>query len=390
MLQTVHDTSSLTTFNPYLQSTFIEKLKTSLKKHQKARIAFLDVDATLTGHTESLKQVKAYLEKLDYTVCLVTARTEEGVMSKRQYNLSTRFGFSRPKPKLSKTNNQFCYIDPLMCEPQEIIDPDIIAGSTGTAIVLRQFEGGYAKDEDFEKKLPLSSHYFREHVFRIMSYANKDASVVMPAPIEYKGNYEKGISNVAPSDFRVSITFQEMADKKLFLYALGKLKSNESLCKKYKISPTVVEKVRLSTDGHCDRGKYRGYIIPSHGGKTRSADHIISSVCKEVGIERGQIETLFAGDAFPDLKMGLYAGLGTVAKFVLVGGSRMTNYLVKKEHTDFAGEELSEIKKSLRPTKREGYYQFQFGDMLRTVILGDIAFKNTIGPQSLVYAFAEN
>src|SRR5581483_1479943 len=170
--------------------------------------------ATLTGHRDSLRQVKSHLDTLGYAVCLVTARTEEGVMSKREYNLSTRFGFARPRPKLSKTDNLFCYIDPLMCEPQELIDPDIIAGSTGTAIVLRQKEGGYAKDTHFEKKLPLSSQRFREHVFRIISYANKDASIVMPSPIEYKGNYEKGISNVAPSDYRVSITFQNMADKK--------------------------------------------------------------------------------------------------------------------------------------------------------------------------------
>ena len=376
--------------NPYFASSLFQKISQSLAKHKTARIAFLDIDNTLTGSsTEDTNQVRAKLKSLGYAVCFVTARTEEALMSEDAYLQSKALGFSRPRPHLMHVDGKRKYADPRDCEPTGLIDPDVIAGSTGTNIFLRQESGGFTQDLDYREKLGICSEHFRESVLNFIRILNRNKKMCTVASIEDKENYKKGITDVFPSEFRVSVEFENINDKKLFAETLKSIKKgkNARIISRF-LDHEIISKIKFTADGYGKVGKIRGYITPTYADKGASVDQILSMVEKYASIDRSQMELLFAGDAFPDLSMGLNAGLGTRAKFILVGGSRLSSYLTQQEIWDFAGEGLRVIKERLFPTAQQGYYSYTTDDSLsREVIIADLAYANTQGPQSILRFF---
>lgn len=378
--------------NPYLSSTLIQKAKKSLLQHGSVRLAFLDIDNTLTGSTShDTNHAREKLENLNYAVCFVTARTEESMMSEKSYRKSRKLGFKRPHPKLETCEGRRIYIDPGKYEPRGLIDPDVIAGSTGTKIILRQDKGAYCEDFEYTEKLGVSSKRFREAVLRFISFVNFEHNICKISPIESEENYLKGVTNVFPSDFRVAVEFKTVEHKKNFaelLKVLKREKNHGQFIKRF-LDIEILSEIKFSADGSDAPGRVRGYITPRKADKGAAAEQIIDTVAHSLAIERGQIETLFAGDAFPDLSMGLHAGRGTQAKFILVGGSRLSTYLTQKELWDFAGETLSVIKEKLFPTNKKGVYSYRGETHTREVIIADMAYANTFGPQSILQAFKE-
>src|SRR5581483_1280243 len=133
--------------------------------------AFFDIDNTLTGSSiEDTNLVREKLRNLGYAVCFVTARTEEALMSKSAYLKSRKHGFRRPRPQLKTVDGVKKYVDPKDYEPDGIIYPDVIAGSTGTKILLRQECGGYSEDMDYTEKLGVSSKRFRDAIMQFISF----------------------------------------------------------------------------------------------------------------------------------------------------------------------------------------------------------------------------
>lgn len=354
--------------SPYSGSEIVQKLKENLKKGISPRIAFLDIDSTLTGSTVSTNEVRKKLEDLGYAIVFITARTEEMIMSQYQFQVSKALGFARAEPHLGKTtDNKKFYLPPEKVEPEGLIDPDIIAGSSGTKILVKQANDGYLTDSSYEKNYQQGSSEWRKETIAVI----EKLQIGKPAEIENPQNYRNAITDVTPPDFRIQIDFKGLAEKQKFFENLSALQKKQ------------IQNMRFIDNSNEQRDKYSIFIIPNKADKARAAEHIVNNICQELNLPRKDLEILIAGDSLADLPMGLYSGLDTQAKFILVGGSRITQALTDNQITEYAGEKLLKFKSHLSGS--QGNLEFKipiFGN--RKVIIGDQVFPNTKGPETIL------
>src|SRR5258708_2393989 len=167
-LKRIQATSQNRSSNIYKYSKALDILKKNLKEDKKLRLAFLDIDSTMTGNKETTNLVRRALTTLGYVVIFVTSRTEEMLMTKRAYQSSLSLGFSRPQPKLGKLKNQRYYLPPEEVEPWGILDPEIIAGASGTKILVAQLLGGYKEDKNYAEHLYESPDKWKKEVLKIL------------------------------------------------------------------------------------------------------------------------------------------------------------------------------------------------------------------------------
>jgi hydroxymethylpyrimidine pyrophosphatase-like HAD family hydrolase len=414
---------TLTIQNPYEKSAVVAKAKEQLANGKHVRLIFADVDSTLVGapkkheaditpgkrEVDTTTAVRNLLEEQHYGVALVTARTEEMVLDEEARNLSP--DFTRPVPKLGKNEyGLHTYVDPRDVETAGILNPDIVAGSTGAAIVVRQEDGSYTPDTKFQQKMQLESGKWREttHIVaeKIMASVNKDGDVMAISKDEDHENYEKGVTNIAPPDYRMALEFKNEEAK---LACAAKLRELRKLALAYKpiledpqadrrakdeilakgFTLDVCDQLfryRLTDDSNPDKGKYAYYLTPKAGFKARAVQEAVDSMAQTLAIDKSAMDVLIAGDGFPDLTMGLYGALGTNVTFLVANGSRLESALSTAAHEKisdqaqddeiaaFAGEPLSAIKRRFEPTDQTGIYTFHtplFGDR-KVVLLGEI------------------
>lgn len=342
----------------------------------------LDIDSTLTGDGETAGRVRAMLEAQGYLVVFNTSRTEEMVMSRAAYAASRATGrFHRPPPHLGHAGDRRVDVPQEEAEPAGLLDPDIIAGSTGTQILVRQQDGAYLPDEQYGVDEPLEPCEWRERVLALVEAINTPNLLLQPAAIEYLENYGDGVSDVYPPDYRMQLGFARQGDGREAACRLNRIRAADigSLTR-------TARGVRLLDDSEPRNGRYKSYIVPRWASKARAARRIIERLCQDTGMRREQMYVLFVGDSYPDLHMALVGGAGLEATLLLVGGSRLTDVLGEPDTTSFAGISLRAVKKRLTRTERQGYLRYRgpgAGDTALTVVLGDKAFPGTESAQTV-------
>ncbi len=345
----------------YRNSLPLRALTTKSKNSQPLPIAFLDIDLTLTKNdsfNQSIKDVRSFLTKKGYIFAVATSRTEELMMSPEEYRLSKeKYGFSRPPPKIFSPN------------AQGVLDADIIISSSGTKIFLHQVGGGYCEDETYQKQYSLPSPVWRNIILHLIKKINQERELAQIAPHENEKNYQQGKTIIYPPDYRIQLFFKNLDDKLEFCQKFTHLKTDASII----------------DDSDPLNHEYTIYITPPGGNKKNAVNWLMGKICQQLSIESRLFRILFAGDSWPDLKMGLYAATDvTQAVFIIVGGSRLTPYLTEKKYQEFAGNDLSQIKKFLLPEERRGFYRFVKLPHPRTVVIGDQAFPGKLGPATLL------
>lgn len=402
--------------NPYWNtSEILTILKSRHDEGLPLRLAMLDIDSTMSGNPETAQLVREELKKQGFVVIFITSRTEEMVMSKTAYEKSRQMGFLRPKPKLFKGTDgrmEAKFADELP-EFAGLYDSDIISGSTGNTMLLKQEDGGYKKDEVFAEQMRDDSRSWREKTLRLLSAIDSEGKLFTLTPVDTQGNFEKGDVDVFPPDFRIQLninngkavtensttgatdyaipTTQEAQQKGLE----NKLKILEEF-KKLRFDISVPEEVRheltnikVTDDSNPEKGRYSLYLTPNRGWKANAAEYITTQITNELsdlGIQKGDLHLLIAGDSLPDVGMGLEGGLGTDAEFLIAGGSRLTD-LFSGRTRDFAGRDLSMLLKRLHEVQGEkGKYTFKTPLVKneRGVIIGDLAFPGTTGPDTIL------
>ncbi len=347
---------------PYRNSLPLKALRQKSKSKQPLPIAFLDIDLTLTKSNNDLdqliKDVRLFLTQKGYIFAVATSRTEELMMSPKEYRLSKeKYGFSRPPPKVFSPNNH------------GVLDADIIISSSGTKIFLHQVGGGYCEDESYQKKYLLPSPVWRSLILNLIKKINREKELAQIALHEEEKNYQQGKTSIYPPDYRIQLFFKNLIDKLEFCQKFTRLKT----------------KATIIDDSDPIRDEYTIYITPPGGNKKDAVDWLLGKICHQLLIGEKLFKILFAGDSWPDLKMGLYAAddVDRVV-FIIVGGSRLTPYLTEKKYQEFAGNDLSQIKKFLLPEGRQGFYRFVNLPHPRTVVIGDQAFPGKLGPATLL------
>ncbi len=434
-----------TSENPYSNSSAAKKMKQRKEAGQPVRLAVLDIDSTMTGTSEDdTNKARKDMEEQGYVVVFNTARTSEMVISENQRKKSE--DFKRPPALLGKDDsNKQVYKDPAEVVAQGILDGDLIAGSTGTEIFIKQEQGGYAADNTFIERQKAESLKWRSAITAMVDYVNRQKisantqngqlgePLAVLKPFENPANYQSGATDVYTPDLRVQMDFKTAEDKLEFLQNLRDLRNTlselhtelkslrkqleeensgidkektqqeingiETKIQSYGVDESTIDQVynfRLTDDSKPSENKYAAYLSPSKGYKARSTNHMITSLAEAAGVPLDQIDVLIAGDSKPDELMGLLGGLGTNSTFLLVGGSRLTSSLTDSDVQTYSGRNVGPLQNRLKPSERKGQFTFQlprpettmkFKDP--TMIIADQAFPETKGPQSII-AFLES
>jgi len=375
----------------YTNSTALFKIRNSLKRKQQPKLAFLDIDSTLHHSDSGNKTDKArkVLEEKDYVIIFNTSRTEELVMSEKERNASKLF--QRPAPHLGQVKFKqnevvksiYYYVDPQKIEPKGVLDPDIIIGSTGTAIWIKQITGGYKPDYNYQKSFRISSTEWRNSILELLKKLKKTETFNI-SHIEDQRSYEKNRSNVFPPDYRVQTLFTSIVHLKSFVKKMQKIKSN------------FLTNIRITNDSKPSHGKYVLYLKPKNASKIHAQEFVIKNVLKNTKVKRKDLNIFIAGDSWPDLIMGI-KGESETETFLLVGGSRLFKDLTTAMHHSkkniyhyFSGESLMAIGKRFIPTTDKGLYFFRSSRHEKVkIILGDERYPGTVGVET-VLAYLNN
>jgi hypothetical protein len=353
--------------NPYAHSALIKKIQRQKKYHQPLRLAFLDIDATMTGSQQTTNTTRRKLERLGFGVIYVTSRAEEMLMSSQSYQSSIPLGFDRPAPKMGIVNNTHFPLPPESVEPTGILDPDVIAGSTGTQIIVKQQITGYMKDTWYEEQFFEGSAAWRARILGLVQEFNNNSQRAYPAQYDYEDNYLNGITNIYPPKFRIVLYFQSAEHKNAF----------RSFLKHYYTSPSSKPNIHITDDSNPKKGKFVLCLMPRNASKRKAVDRVIDQVCVNAGVQRADLNVLIAGDSLPDLDMGLRSGKGTNVTFLLVGGSRLSHALTcLKNHSEVFDDQFCELKACMNARKTKGYYAFEHQQyQQRQIIVGDEAYN---------------
>jgi hypothetical protein len=340
------------------------------------RLACLDIDSTLTGPAELAGRVRTRLEEVGYVVAFVTSRTEEMIMSSWTYALSAAAGLRRPPPKLGIDGDRHVHVPPEDVVPAGLLDGEVIAGSSGTRILLRGEDGAYRPDPLYEEWMGADPDGWRAVATSLVRVLQRQGIEAEPAPIDRREAYETGMTDVYPPLYRVQVNFPSLAEKARFLVALDAARTS---------GVPDARAVRITDDSNPEHDRIKVFLTPLRGAKVRAVERMVGALCVAAGVPRGALDLFFAGDSFPDLAMGLFGGLGARATFLLAGGSRLVTPMVGAAEADFAGEPVGAYRRRLRAGDRPGTYHFTLplGHGTRTVIVGDEMYPGTVAVETV-------
>lgn len=360
----------------YAESSLIHKLKKQQKLHKPLRIAFLDIDATMTGSQQTTNITRKKLEQQGFAIVYVTARTEEMIMSSTAYQLAKKRGFERQEPHLGISHGRHVYIPPENFEPEGILNPDVIAGSTGTQILVKQNDNSYLNDINYEQKFGETPVSWRQRTYDVIHEFNKEKKRAFPALFENPTKYTEGITNISTPKYRIVLTFQSNDQKIAFRRFIKEKQGGQ------KTPPNIY----ITDDSNPSKGLFVLCLTPKQGYKTKAVDHIIDMVCQHIAIKKQDLHVLIAGDSFGDVDMGLRAAKDTDVTFLLVGGSRLSHALTcLKKHEELFDSDFCAMKICLDARLRKGFYRFKSVlDPRRRVIVGDEAYLGQIGVESIL------
>lgn len=310
------------------------------------RIAFLDIDLTVTGKPQTQKEIRDLFESNGYSIVFVTSRPYELLLSDNSLAQSPRL--SRPPSKVGiDKENRYYHIDLATVESfSGLIDPDALADTTGGRIYLRQQSGEYLRDRDYDI-MEVSALEWRSQILDLLKTISNTMSNFKLKKIEDISNYEKGFANISPPDFRIQIDFKNNKEKKIFRKHISKLPPPI-----YTLDESEPEKNIFSL-----------FLFPKQADflKAQAVDRIVDKIVETTDIKRDKLSIFLSGDSFADVNMGLNSAKDTQATFFLPGGARMSKYFSEKNIEDDEFD-ISLWKKKLTK-EAPGHYKLQGRDI---------------------------
>ncbi len=403
---------------PYKDSTVLEKLRRRKEQDLPLKIAFLDIDSTLSGNPKEAVKIRELLDEKGYVVFFVSSRTEEMTMSKAEYKKSVELGLERPAPKLA-VGEDGKKIEAFPDEVEDfagLYDADGVAAATGSRIFLRQQSGGYEEDKGFTQKMKQDSTEFRQRTMDILNRIDPKHSLFVLSPVDNSQNFEQNITDVESPDFRVQLNFQPSTAEQVVETTgatdakvsategqkqteLQKKQETERRIRALLEDPGIdaetknyVRNLKITDDSNPDKGKYSLYLTPLHGSKERAVDSTLEQLSQRLNADFRDFELFMAGDSWPDVAMGLYAGRSAKVDFFVALNSRLTTPLTETEIRSFAGQKLPLLSRFF--PREEGVIDFKRPSPLdsggqrinreRTVYIGDKLFPQaSTAPQSV-------
>ena len=362
-------------------------------------VGVLDVDGTMM--TEAMQECGATPEALaaahfvrDYiddngTFTVASAQTAEMLMSCEYHEASIRNGFTRLRPLLGGEPGKRTYVKPetIACRVP-FTDPKAIM-SMGTGCHFLQPEGWYREHRAYKRRLGINWRSDALNFVRLIRNPLQEDFERYLAPIESEENYRAGRTDVMPLEYRIQFVFKDRATKDRVKNEMQKAllglrqiapKPRESLVEEF---GDIHLNLRIVDESDESVGKLQFYLMPRYASKEEMVDETLAILSRGEMIE----DLLIAGDQYPDLRAGCYAGRALRATFLLVGGSPLSPYFDRedprfgKEHV---GENLRFITDNLNPTGRPGFDMLErAGVPMRMFVNGTVAYPGLTGPETI-------
>lgn len=385
---------------PYARASYIPKL-------QKTKVMALhDLDGTLTDgeglpsgrELSDRAAVRQLLEERGVVAGAVTARTCGLTLSSKKYRASTELSVLEPPPHwgVDKKTSKHVYV-PLeeVDYLRHCLDWDLTAGF-GSRIIVKN-GARYKVDRDYENLLQydyamgkINPDPWRHAMLAFLFEALPNAGQFM-SKLDNRFNYDRGVSNVAPLDFRFQFQFEGQEGLERMKEIKATIDSARVAGNPLAVRIAMVDESRVHrTDP--EQNRYTLYLIPWGARKEKMIHRLFSQSAKAAGMETRNLRLLYAGDTMTDLRSGLWAGGDAELTFLLASGSRLAPYLLEKADT-YGNEDLSFLwargKRTdhrLVATSEKGVYQFVHkirGKRRNTVVIGDERYSGTTAPGSV-------
>lgn len=377
--------------NPYIGSDLVRKAK------QTGVINLFDIDGTLAmGDNPSIQElvareaVRSLASRMGASA-FISARTPELMMDSGEYNRSVYMGFMRPPPRAGKDVALADYRVEIPLEDEIafrfVTGTDAIA-SMGVGIMVSR-EGGYMLDREYEDTFARrhAEGRWRKRVLLHMLNADRNGDIAGAlAEIEFRANYLKGNTDVAPLPYRIQLDWKGAGAGK------RKLRVKEQLTDVFAAVPEL--QVRFVDESNPAKDRYTLYIMHSAVRKEKMFERMIACILDVGYLRPSELTVNIFGDTLTDLRQiyagGLkfgraYGGDMVRMNFVLVGGSRLSDP-IRSGGSTFGGEDLKWLHQLLRKTDRTGVYNVQIENApsgSRQFVICDELFPNTVGPESI-------
>jgi hypothetical protein len=352
------------------ESTTLGKLKKNTKKGLPPKIALLDIDDTLTGNPKAQQAVRNELDEQRYTVVFISSRPYELMLSDGSIKKSSSLVRFPSKAGKNESGKRYHIDLTELTQFRGLLDPDIVIGTTGIDILIRQKNGEYLKDKKYIDSIGMNAADWRKKVINLLGCIDSKSSHFRFRPIEKAKNYDEDLVDVSPPEYRIQIDFKRETDKKLLVNKLTKL-----------IKEGLSIPLEFIDDSDPAKNRFSLYFFPFNGLhiKSAAADYVLDRIERELEIGKTDMQVFIAGDSIPELYMGLYSAKKSSVQFFIPTGARITNIFLEKNNYDFVGIDITKIKKNLLQ-KSEGVYIFNN----RNIYIGDILFPRTSPAESVL------
>lgn len=383
---------------PYLGAAYIPKLQRT------GIIAFTDIDGTLTSgeanpsdrELADRRDVRALIAKKGIVAGAVTARTCTLTLSSASYEASAEIRELEPPPHwgVDAVTKKRVFV-PLETLPffEGCLDMDFTAAFGGHIIVRNG--AGYKVDHEYRALLRY------DHA---RGKANADpwrhsmlAFLVEKCPwvcahfskLESRINYDRGVTDVAPLDYRYQLEFEGM-EGLAAMRRLQELLATE-LVEGHPIAQRIftVDESRV-VENDPEKSRYVLYLVPWGARKEKMIHQVFTRSVAAAQMRPVDVRLYYAGDTLTDLRAGLYAGGGAQFTFLLPTGSRLAPYLIE-QRMSYGSEDLSFLwgsqkRRRLRKTEERGVYHYTYRNprpQRNVIVIGDERYPGVTAPGSV-------
>lgn len=395
--------------DPYAGALAVPKLKAT------RTMVLTDQDGTNTVNSsdvhsqeeiEGRRRAEEIQERKGVVTGSVSARTFGLMLSEKARVASQAHGYDEPPPRWGRdASGRHTYVDPAQVPFfRHSLDRDVSAGF-GSGILLRN-GSGYMVDWDYDDFLNYdyvagemregSPEPWRQALLAALIRAFPKYRDTL-SPIEYRSNYESGITNVAPLRYRVQFNF-EGADGLMRMQALQRMLAEEAASGNRLLSRVATVDESHPNRSDPERSRYTLYLIPWGAQKERMINWLVGRSARAAGLQTRDLRLFYAGDTLTDLRAGLYGGGDADVTFLLATGSRVAPYILGRlpmfgaEPLDFLWSSVKRREDRLRPTGKKGVYTFNLSGRYfkkpNRVVIGDERYPSMTPPGS-VHAFLQ-
>lgn len=397
--------------DPYATCLALPKLK------ETRTMVLTDQDGTNTVNSSDVysereiddrRRAEEIQEKKGVVTGSVSARTLGLMLSEKMRVASVQtHSYNEPPPRWGKDAlGRHVYVDPAAVPFfKHSLDRDISAGF-GSGIIMRNGTG-YMVDWEYDDYLNYdyiagevkagSPQRWRDAVLAALVQVYPEFKEHL-SPIEYRSNYEKGITNVAPLRYRVQFSFEGV-------HGLVRMQKLMQILEEARVAGNrLLQRVMTVDESHPNRAdpeksRYTLYLIPWGAQKERMINWLVGRSAKAAGLNTRDLRLFYAGDTLTDLRAGLYAGGDSGVTFLLATGSRVAPYILERlphfgsESLDFLWSSDKRPQDRLRSTGEKGIYTFnlsaQYYKKPNRIIIGDERYPGMTPPGSVAAFLGE-